>query len=111
MSNSGKNIHEITEVNGMRVEMLPQHVIDLNVEILQHPDLRAEIAEKMPMHNYDPNIYYGIIAAYCGIVLEGNYGQKYLAEQLRDALLRKRAPMMVVLPNTNMLTVPKEMLK
>lgn len=81
---------------GMYITMLPQHVVMLNIELMKHhPDILAEIRDKVAANNYEPEIYYGSIAAACGIMLDGSYDQTELAEKLYEALVRRRSPIVL----------------
>jgi len=80
------------ELSHKVIELLPKEVIELNIEILtHHPELTAILHEKLREETCEPDAWYGFVAAYCGIVLDGAYDQKYLQEQLYKALISKRA--------------------
>lgn len=75
-----------------RMELFPPHVINLQMEIMcYHPELVAEfnrlVEEEEQM---DASLFYGMIGAYCGLVMDGDYGQETVAEQLLKALENKR---------------------
>ena len=104
-------LEDIKEVNGMRIELLPACVIELQVEIISHhPELMRLLQEGSQDDNYSPEIYYGIIAAYCGIVLDGAYNQEYLIDQLTKALVGKRS-VVSVRGALNIAKIPKELLQ
>ena len=105
-------LDSITEVNGMKVEMLPKAVIEFNVEIVSHhPELVRLLSENLKTNNFEPDIYYGTIAAYCGIVLEGAYNQEYLIEQLSKALIAKRSTLVVATLGADTIKIPKVLLQ
>lgn len=102
----------ITEVNGMRIEMLPKAVIEFNIEIASHhPELIKLLNESLKVNNFEPDIYYGTIAAYCGIVLEGAYNQEYLIEQLSKAIIAKRTTLVVATLGADTVKVAKALLQ
>lgn len=111
---SGVNLaalDDIKEINGMRIEMLPPWVIGLNIEIVtHHPALTVELNRVLKENNMEPEVFYGAIAAYCGIVLEGAYNQQYLAESLTKALVDKRDGISII-TDPNITTVSKELLQ
>lgn len=90
-----------TEQGPMTIHLLPKEAIDLNVEIAcNHPKLAAVLNQAMREDNYGPEIYFGCIAAYCGIVLdstnsESGYSVQELYQQLGNALVNKREEMAV----------------
>jgi len=102
---------DIKTVNGLRAALHPKWFTELNIEILKHPELRKELDTILPQENYEPEVFYGTIAAYCGIVLEGAYQQEYLAEQLAKALLNKRAGIAIFDPTLNVTKISKEVLQ
>jgi hypothetical protein len=80
-----------TMVDGKIVRLLPPEIIAMNTEImLNHPELVPLLNANLTNENHEPDIFYGTVAAYCGIELNGSYGQQYLIEQLSRALVRKR---------------------
>jgi len=80
-----------TEVNGKFIRLLPPEIIAMNTEIIRnHPELVNLLNANLTNENHEPDIFYGTVAAYCGIELNGSYGQQYLIDQLSKALLRKR---------------------
>lgn len=96
-------------VDGDNVQLLPPEIVDMQVEILtHHPELVGLLREIMQANNYGPEFFYGTVAAYCGIVLEGNYSQKQLIEELSNALIGKRSIVQVIGANT--IKVSKELL-
>jgi hypothetical protein len=85
-----KGLDDLKEVNGMFVRLLPPEIIEFNIEIVtHHPELHTELAAAL-QGNGEIETYYGVIAAYCGIVLDGAYNQKELVEKLTRALIDKR---------------------
>lgn len=111
---SGVNLaqlDEIKEICGLRVEMLPPWVIGLNIEVVtHHPALSKELNRALKEDNMEPETFYGVIAAYCGLVLEGAYNQQYLAESLTKALVDKRDGICVI-TDPNITVVPKDLLQ
>jgi len=102
---------EIPGIPGSRMELLPPHIIALCIEIMtHHPNLGALMHTAREEENYDENSFYGFIGAYCGIVLEGAYDQKYLADSLLKALVDKRKGITVI-TDPNIITVSKDLLQ
>lgn len=84
-------LDDIYGADGTNVHLLPKEVIQLQVEVMSHhPELKKELDAVLPQDNFDPATFYGIIGAYCNIVLDGSYDETYLCEQLRKALVDKR---------------------
>lgn len=68
----------------------PQEITDLNEEIVHHPQLMEFLAKH---HASQIEMKFAEIAAYCGIVLDGEYTEEDmipLAKLLRNKLLSKR---------------------
>lgn len=79
------------------IDLLPIPLFDLNMEILRnHPELVKVITQVSQEDNYSPEIFFGCVAAYCGIVLDSSisptqtYNIGELVEQLGNALINKR---------------------
>lgn len=76
---------------GQVLKTIPKHIVDLQIELMSHHrSCLQELETMMQGDNYSPELFYGGIAAYCGVVLDGSYGQEYLAEMLLKELYRKR---------------------
>jgi len=75
-----------------RMELFPPHVIDLQIEMMcYHPKLIEEFKRlAADEEQFDASLFYGMIGAYCGLVMDGDYGQETVAEQLLKALENKR---------------------
>lgn len=102
---------EIPGHPGSRMEMLPPHVLALMLEVMTyHPALGELMHSHRDEENYDESSFYGFIGAYCGLVLEGSYDQKYLAESLLKALVDKRTGITII-TDPNVAVVPKELLQ
>lgn len=102
---------EIPGIPGSRMEMLPPHVVALMLEVMMHhPSLGELMHSARDEENYDEASFYGFIGAYCGLVLEGSYDQKYLAESLLKALVDKREGITVI-SNPDIAIVPKDLLQ
>jgi hypothetical protein len=100
-----------TTADGATIQLMPRAVIELQIEVLSnHPELAAELGVLMKEENGDPNVWYGAIAAYCGIVLDGSYNQEYLCEQLSRSLINKREGI-VVAPNSRVVPIHKDLLQ
>lgn len=103
-------LNDIKEVGGLRIEMLPEWVIRMHIEVVtHHPKLSEELNAALKEDNMEPEVFYGVIAAYCGIVLDGNYDQRYLAESLTEALIDKREGILII-SDPNITAVSKELL-
>lgn len=88
------------EINGMQIDLHSRPVLDLLVEIYQHhPLIVAEIMELQKLNNFERDIFYGAIAAYCGIVLDGTYKVDQLCIELLKHLVAKRAGITVISDN------------
>jgi len=109
------HLEDIKESGGMKLDILPAWVIEMQIEILtHHPKLVELLQEGLKDDNFEPETWYGMIAAYCGIVLEGSYDQQYLAENLTKQLIAKRSIVAVVsadVDGPNIVQVSKEMLQ
>jgi hypothetical protein len=82
--------------NGQRAYLLPKEMIELSAEIaMHHPELLALLNERLRDDTYHPAQYFGIIFAYCGIELDGDYQVDYLIEQASRALINKRGVLTV----------------
>ena len=78
------------------LEYFDQRAIDLNSEIMKHP----ELMELLSRHN-DPAINLSHVAAYCEIIVEGAYTEEecnVLAEILTQRLVAKRTGSLIVVP-------------
>ena len=77
--------------NEFTCQLLPDKLIDLYTEvIINHPKLHDLLINLMKEDNYSPEIFFGSVAAYCDLVLDGNYSVDYLCEQLGNALINRR---------------------
>ena len=78
------------------LEYFDQRAIDLNSEIMKHP----ELMELLSRHN-DPAVKLAHVAAYCEIIVEGAYTEEecnVLAEILTKRLVAKRTGSLIVVP-------------
>ena len=106
----GQELDGMVMENGMVIRMLPTYVIDLYEEMATyHPPLLNELRNIAKDDNYSPEVFYGCIAAYCGIVLDGGYAQEYLAESLLKELHKKRG--IITINTGDIVTIPKDMLQ
>lgn len=78
--------------NGITYALHSPQLIAFQIELLSHPELAELLAKATKEDNYEPEAFFGTIAAYCGIILEGDYTVEYLLEQLSRALVAKRSP-------------------
>jgi len=95
-----ENIEHMTgkDADGNEVfyRLLPKEMIELNMEIgMHHPQLLMLLQEGLRSDAYDISIFFGILFAYCGIVLDSTnsphgYSVKELCEQASRALINKR---------------------
>lgn len=82
--------------NELTIHLLPPQIINMYVEIVtNHPKLVQLLKDNLPEDNYSPEIFFGIVGAYCGIVLDSSesahgYSLQELYEQLGNALINKR---------------------
>lgn len=89
-------------INGKPILMTPIEVMELQVEIMvHHPLLVKELEEKLAANNYEFDMYLGIIAAYCEIVLDGTYDTMTLVNKLYHSLLKKRDVIIVATKEIN----------
>ena len=82
---------EIYNLRGMKVEIFPDEVIELNREVANHPALMKILSEQE--HKNDMYIMLCEVAAYCSVVLDGYYTKDdilALCNMLRLELLKKR---------------------
>ena len=80
----------------LHIEMFPQSVIDLNEEVVHHPDLMAILHKQT---DKDITIMISEIAAFCGIRLEGTYLPEQLltiCSELKDHLYRRRTGITII---------------
>lgn len=109
------HLEDIKESGGMKLDILPAWVIEMQIEILaNHPQLVKLLQEGLKGDNFEPETWYGLIAAYCGIALDGAYSQQYLAENLTKQLIAKRSIVKVVstdIDGPNIVSVSKELLQ
>ena len=104
------HLDDLKQVGDMYIHLLPKEIIELNIEIISHhPELKAEL-EAALKGSGEIETYYGVIAAYCGLVLDGAYDQKELVRKITRGLMDKRLGITVVaIPGVT--TVPKELLQ
>lgn len=95
-----------------RMELFPPHVVDLQVEVMvYHPDLNNELKRLVADGEHlDAALFYGAIGAYCGLVMDGDYGQETVAGQLLKALENKRLGN-VVMSSQDVAIVPTVLLR
>lgn len=99
------------EIDGKTITILPREWLELQIEIISnHPQLANELATLMQNENGDVNVWYGAIAAYLGIVLEGGYSQLELCEQFTRGLINKREGL-VVAADSRIVPISKELLQ
>lgn len=70
------------------LEYFDQRAIDLNQEVLHHPELMQRLA-----NNNDPAVKLAHVAAYCEVILDGAYSEEdcnVLCEILTKKLKAKR---------------------
>ncbi len=84
------NIDFSNKNSKLQFEMFPEELIQLRIEIDNHPDLLVILAGQA-----DKDVYIQIceIAAYCGIVLDGMYTREDiigLCKKCLEHLIRKR---------------------
>ena len=83
------------------IHLLPPEMIDLMMEIYSnHPKLAEVLLEASADDNYSVEVFFGSVAAYCGLVLDSSDGNTAytvgeLIEQLGNALINKRENMAV----------------
>jgi hypothetical protein len=83
---------------GMVGVMLPECVINLNVEIiLHHPECVKLMQESLKESNFDPLSYLSLVAAYCNILVDGEYDSEELVDTLMKALVAKREGINLIL--------------
>ncbi len=70
----------------MNIAMFPQEVLELQVELQQHPDLLVKLCQLPPGSDLSDKI--GEIAAYCEVILDGMYDNDSLL-RLCGILLKK----------------------
>ncbi len=108
----GRPAGKDAEGNDLYYRLLPKPMIELNLEIaLHHPKLQVLLDEGLRSDAYDISNYFGIIFAYCGIVLdstgsEHGYSVLELCEQGVRALVNKRDGLAVsvnTIPTSEML--------
>lgn len=85
-----ENIDFSNKNSKLQYEMFPEELIQLRIEINNHPDLLVILAGQA-----DKDVYIQIaeIAAYCGIVLDGDYTRDDiigLCKTCLEHLIRKR---------------------
>lgn len=85
-----ENIDFSNKNSNLRHELFPEPLIQLRIEINNHPDLLTILAGQA-----DKDVYIQLceIAAYCGIILEGMYTRDDvigLCEVCLEKLIRKR---------------------
>jgi hypothetical protein len=59
-----------------KITLFPQELIDLNMEVLYHPELQKKLAEQ-PADELE--IRLAAIATYCGILIDGYFSVQDLA--------------------------------
>jgi len=77
------------------LEYFDQRAIDLNSELMKHP----ELMELVSRHN-DPTVKLAHIAAYCEVALDGAYSEEecnVLARILTDKLIAKRTGSLIII--------------
>jgi hypothetical protein len=77
----------------LKIQMFPEELITLNEETAKHPKL-GELLASQP--NRDPYILLCEVAAYCGIVLDGEYTYKDVLE-ICDKLVRQLQSMRTII--------------
>lgn len=88
----------VTTAGGVKLEYFPDELIELRIEIDNHPELLAILAGQA-----DKDVYVHIaeIAAYCRVMLAGDYTRDDIIEvcgKLVTELKRKREPLIYTTP-------------
>lgn len=92
------DLRKIDLGDGLVGVMLPECIINLNVEVLlHHPECVKLMQESLKDDNFDPINYICLVAGYCNILVDGEYDSEELIETLMKALVAKREGINIVL--------------
>ena len=91
-----KEMSGVNNLRGMRVEMFPQEVIDLNEEVAKHPPLMDRLNNQ---ENKDFYVLLAEVAAHCGIIMNDTYTPEMinkLCVMLKEELYKRRTGLVII---------------